>query len=461
MKIFGKRIEPAELILSLLGLIVLTALFLVWRIRNPDTTPLGVCAALISAAVFAVFGVRLVFAWMREWRAVRGGAPVLAVREPVRTAVLLEIFAVCLVAEVAALLLVYVFQVINGSRESFWEAAEIWGRLDSQHYFAIAEDWYLSEGDRSRLVQLVFLPGYPLMLRLFAPLVGSWLKAGILVSALSFSGAGVVLYLLARLDTDHAGALRTLKYTLILPGAFFFAAPMSEALFFLLSISCFYCIRRSRWLPAGILGGLAAFTRSLGLMLIVPAVYTLVTELIAKDSRDGGKLFSARTLRYLFILLIPAGFGVYCLICKAVSGDPLKFLEYQREHWSQSPGFFFNTAAYQTERIVSSYRMGDYPLTLGLWIPNVFCSLFSLAVMALAARRLKPVYSVYFIAYYVIAIGTTWLLSAPRYLVACFPVSLGLAGLTDDRRADGVLTILLTVLYCLYALFMALRWQVW
>ena len=64
-----------------------------------------------------------------------------------------------------------------------------------------------------------------------------------IISGLCFAGAGAMLYRLIRLDYSHEIAVRTLKFLCILPGAFFFASPMSESLFLLLSVSCFYYLR--------------------------------------------------------------------------------------------------------------------------------------------------------------------------------------------------------------------------
>lgn len=463
MKKLTVKVKREEAILAGAGLAVLTILFVHWLRVNPGKSTAGIIAAAASAALFAVFGVRLVFAWMEEWRAANDSGPVRAIREPVRPAVLIKIAVTCLIAEAAALFLVYIFQLAGGDRQRFSDAVDIWQRLDSQHYLDIARDWYLSDAELDRRVQLVFLPGYPLAIRLIHLVVRDWAAAGFVVSGLSFSGSGVMLYLLARLDTDHAGALRALKYTLILPGAFFFAAPMSEGMFFLLSVASLYCLRRNHWLLAGVLGGIAAFTRSLGIVMIVPAGYLWLTDVIAGAPEGEKKTpVSRRVLQVLSLLLIPAGFGAYCLVCRAVSGDAFKFLEYQREHWNQSAGLFFSTAAYQTEYAVGKYDSGDLNTLMGLWLPNLICSFGALAVMAVAARRrIKPVYSVYFFAYYIMAIGTTWLLSAPRYLAACAPIPLALSGLTEDRRTDDILTVVLTVLYTLYAMCMARRWQVW
>ena len=462
MKKLIEKVKREDAVLIGAGLIILAALFIRWLGTDGDKTAAGIAAAVLSAVLFAAFGVRFVGAWMDQWRSMRENGRVRMIREPVRPAVLIRIAVVCLAACAAALLLVYIFQLAGGSRQRFSDAVRIWERLDSQQYLGIARDWYLSDAELDRRVQLVFLPGYPMAIRLVHLVIRDWLAAGFAVSSLSFAGAGVMLYRLARLDTDHAGALRALKYTLILPGAFFFAAPMSESLFFLLSVSCLYCLRRGGWLAAGVLGGLAAFTRSLGITLLVPAGYIWLTELIASVPEGEKRTpVSRRAAQLAALLLIPAGFGAYCLVCRSVSGDAFKFLEYQREHWNQSAGLFFSTAAYQTEYALGKYASGELDILMGLWVPNLLCSFGALAVMMFAARRIKPAYSAYFLAYYVIAVGTTWLLSAPRYLTACAPLPLALSGLTEDRRTDDVLTVVLTVLYALYAMCMANRWQVW
>ena len=77
----------------------------------------------------------------------------------------------------------------------------------------------------------------------------------------------------------------------------------------------------------------------------------LIFELVSAYLR-GGKRKSALP-RFLWALLIPAGFGVYCYINYRVSGNPFKYMEYQSEHWGQNFGFFFGTAAYQLENAVS------------------------------------------------------------------------------------------------------------
>ena len=103
----------------------------------------------------------------------------------------------------------------------------------------------------------------------------------------------------------------------------------------------------------------------------------------------------------------------------------------------------------------------DPTTVLGLWLPNLICIFASLAVMLLAAKRLRPSYTAWFIAYFVIAIGATWLLSAPRYLAALLPLPLALSSLSKRPWADNALTILLALFSLFYLIAFALRWQVW
>ena len=40
--------------------------------------------------------------------------------------------------------------------------------------------------------------------------------------------------------------------------------------------------------------------------------------------------------------------------------------------------------------------------------------------------RLRPSYGAYFLVYFAVAMGCSWLLSGPRYLAVCFPLAFAL-----------------------------------
>lgn len=248
------------------------------------------------------------------------------------------------------------------------------------------------------------------------------------------------------LDMESAAALRAVKFFALCPAAFFFAAPMSESLFVLCTVSCLYLVRTGRIRTGGLLGAYAAFTRSPGLILVVPILFELVRS-------------RAKPREYLALFMVPLGFAAYCMINYSVSGDAFKFMEYQSIHWNQRLGWFFGTAAYQTENAVSA--AGRPALFWGLWLPNLLAQLLSLAAMIFAAKRIRASYTAYFIAYFVVTMGATWLLSAPRYLAAMLSLPAAMSALAENARTERVLVLLSALLFFVYFIFFLLRWQVW
>ena len=160
-------------------------------------------------------------------------------------------------------------------------------------------------------------------------------------------------------------------------------------------------------------------------------------------------------------LLVPLGFAAYCYINWRVSGNPFQFLIYQREHWNQRTGLFFSTAAYQTDYFLRSLTTGGWRDALGLWLPNLIACFAALGLLAAAAPKLRASQTAWFLAYYIVAVGATWLLSAPRYLLVLLPVPLALAQCTRARTARRVLTALSALASLGYLIAFALRWQVW
>ena len=445
--------------ISFLGLAVLAAVWILWYRGQKTVSVPALAASLAAVVLFALVCLRFVPVWMRSWSRNAPQQEETDLSEPPGMGP--RIFALLLGVDIAVLLLTWAVRLAAGETESFRESLEFWRCLDSGQYLDIVRDWYASEGDWDSLVRLVFLPGYPVLVRLVSLLIGNDLISGLIVSGLAFAGAGTALYRLLRLDLPHGDALRAVRFLCIIPGVFFFAAPMSDGLFLLFCALCLYLARTRRWVLGCICGGAAAFTRSLGLSLLIPLIFLLVEDFIRQRDRLKGRERLRRILlRALALLLVPAGFGAYCWINYRVSGDPFKFLEYQSEHWHQHLGWFFNTAAYQTDYAIHDF--GERPqIFLGLWLPNLLFSFAGLLLLFFAAKKLRPGYTAWFIGYYAVAYGATWLLSGPRYLIALIPFPLAMALVTEKKAANAVLTVCCAVLAVLYFLAFVLRWQVW
>lgn len=336
--------------------------------------------------------------------------------------------------------------------------SRLWLRTDSPSYLGIARSWYVTEGDPR--FHIVFFPLYPLLIRACSYLTGgSLFAAAMAVSNLCAAGSAILLYELAALDLQRREALFTAALAMVLPGAMFLGAPMTESLFLLLSLACAYCARQERYVLAGIFGGLAAFTRSVGVLLLALMAAEMLTSLL-RDRNWGIR----RILTYVgCLLLVLLGTAGYLAVNYSVTGDPFTFLTYQREHWSQSPSLFWNTAAYQTEHLLTALAGGDSRMALGLFLPNLLCSFGALAVMAPAGRRIRPGYTAYFLAYFAVSMGCSWLLSAPRYLAVCFPLAFGLQSLLSGapRWLRGLAPILLFPGLCAYTCLYILGYPVY
>ena len=436
--------KPFIWILSGAGISVLLFCFIRWQTENPARPFYQTLAASLSALLFAVVGLIAVRKWADFWCSEPDAAPDTA--QPVSS---WKIFFALLAWDALVLFLAWPLRCILTESMTLQQSMEAWVSGDSYHYLCIARDWYLSEGSIDRVVQLVFLPGYPILIRLMHLIITNWTYAALTVSGVCFALAGTVFYRLAYLDLGETGARRALTALCLFPGSFFFAAPMSESLFLLCCAGCLYLTRKGNWFLACLLGAYAAFTRSLGVTILVPLVLELAHVRKTVHIKDCAAL-----------LLIPLGFAVYLLINRQVSGNPFQFMIYQSEHWHQNLGLFFNSAAYQTDYAVGTFRNNPHNFW-GLWLPNLIASFGALFLMIFAGKKLRASWSVWFIPYYFLAIGATWLLSAPRYLLAFFPLSEAAAILGDRKAARIGLYVLLGALSFLYFLAFLLRWQVY
>ncbi len=177
-----------EKLIAALGTAALAAVFAVWCAHSSYSAA-GYAAAVLSAGLMLALCLRFVSPLCAF---VRKAAP--ETLESADGSLCAKIFSLMLIWDAGILVLGYVLRAALGYDESVGGYISFWLCTDSQHYMDIARDWYLSEGEWDRLVQLVFLPGYPVAVRLVSNFVGNELAAGLFVSALCFAGSGVMLY---------------------------------------------------------------------------------------------------------------------------------------------------------------------------------------------------------------------------------------------------------------------------
>jgi hypothetical protein len=139
----------------------------------------------------------------------------------------------------------------------------VWERWDTGWYLKIAAFGYdPADGTAS------FAPLYPWLTGLLGRLTGNYLFSALLISNLAALAVFILLYEVARAEglTGEQPVFAVL-FLGFFPSAFFLLAAYTDSLFLALVLGAWLAARREKWLPAGLLGGLAALTRLQGGLL--------------------------------------------------------------------------------------------------------------------------------------------------------------------------------------------------
>lgn len=324
--------------------------------------------------------------------------------------------------------------------------------LDFNNYQNIAAKWYEPLGNTPNY-SIVFFPMYPIVVRLLTFGARHYFAASLAVSNFCAFASGLLMYKLARLDYDEKTALRAVFFLFVFPAAYFFAVPMTESLFLLLTLAYLYALRKRDWVYVFILGVLAALTRSHGLVLLVPAFIEWLRETLTEKK---GRTAAVTHLLAISGLLL--GFGCYLYINYSIYGNPFQFQIYQQQHWYQQMGFFWNTTEY-----LFAYARQYFPSHefWSLSVPNITVLALSLGALLAGAKRLRPSYLYYGMAYFAFSYGATWLLSGPRYMACLAVLPLVPAVLSENKRVFYVLAGAYVLAFAAYFCMFLLKWHIY
>jgi len=331
----------------------------------------------------------------------------------------------------------------------------LWSHWDGEHYVALALNGYLQPPTN---VSPAFFPLYPLLIRGFSQLAGGPVSkevlslCGLLVSLLLLPFAFYFLYQIALHGWGPRVARASVLALAFFPTAFFLNATYTESLFLALSTGAVWAIRvRRNLLLACLLAGLASATRNVGVFLVVP----LAMEWI----RAGGLHEQRGRWRGLYLAGAPSGLIVYMGYLWAKFGDPLLFYSAQKD-WGREPTGPLTTATRTWDFAVEGAAILSQPLlwtrpSLGSLADRISAAhgLYDLAllvltvVVLLAGLRQLPLSLVLYGFLLVLPatlFGTpeTPLMGAPRYLLAAFPLFIGLGHLARWRLVFGLWLVL-------------------
>ena len=299
-------------------------------------------------------------------------------------------------------------------------------RWDAMWFLRIAEDGY--DGQRA-----AFFPLYPALLTAAGAITGSALVGGIAVSLGCLVAGLTVLHRLVALDFGDDVARLCVLLVACFPGALWFSAVYSEALFLALSAAAIYAARTDRWAVAGICGALAASTRSAGIVLLVP-----LALLWWRGRR--------RPVRLAWLALVPVGLGLFCLALAAAGEDPLAPFHAQ-EAWNRERSIPLGAvpdavrAGWDGAReIVAGTPRAAAPYDPAWLNVGLLASLVAvLAAVAGAVRRLPAAYSLYAVAALSLPLSFPVegqpLMSLPRFVAVLWPLHLWLAIVLARRGA--------------------------
>jgi Gpi18-like mannosyltransferase len=303
-----------------------------------------------------------------------------------------------------------------------------WQRWDAEWYLKIITSGYQSSDGTAQFHPLYAWLAHPLARIGIHPLLSL-----LLVSSLAALGYMYLFEALARLDLDPETARIATLLMVAYPSAFILFAPYTESLFLLSSAACFIFIRRSNWILAGLIGGLAALTRQQGIFLVFPLAWelwensgrefkSLVKHWQAWPSIFGPAAGLATWFVYRAILL--HDFNINTLDVKSwvysgmISASAVKVVPVYKFTWPWQALWLGITHFLKSPDI-------DFLIDMGLAAIFVLLLALSWTRMRVSYRIFSVIITLVSFSYYTGPIHPY--MGLPRHLFLAFPVFIGLA----------------------------------
>jgi hypothetical protein len=320
---------------------------------------------------------------------------------------------------------------------------DVWSRADADWFLGIAQRGYHNDGSA------VFYPLYPLTIGLVGRAFdGHYVLAGIVISLACCAGAFVLLYKLALPRLGEDGARRALLYLALFPMSLFLQAVYSESLYLLCCLAAFVLAERGRWLPAGVMTGLAILTRVAGLALF-PAIL-----LLAWRSPE-------RRRALLSMLVAPALAALYPLWLQLKLHAPFSPIAGEagwNRHFSWAGPFgglwhSLQAAWAGVEQLATGDRTHAFwtqshsdPLYVAAHNLEDLAFLVVFVWLGIEAwRRFGAPYGIFVLVSLAIALSVPHLgyplLSLPRFCLTLFPAFLALAAIATTVRRDRAILV--------------------
>lgn len=345
---------------------------------------------------------------------------------------------------------------------SFDPCLQAWYHWDAVAYVNIAHHGYTYIPDTA------FFPLWPLIERVGGFLLGgffpnSYYIAGLLIANICFYFALVLLYCLLAEDFEPAIARRALFYFAFAPYAIFFFAGYTESLFMLLCIGIFLLLRRGKpldWRLAGLLGFLAALTRSSSVILAIPYLVVYVQRFWTASERSQHS-WREKLNALAPLALIPAGVVAYMIYLHYTKGNPLIFISQEATfRWHRHLSFPWVGLGSAIGTVFSTSGFGNGYLQNLL---DLGFTLIPLMALVIGWKRIPLHYALFALGLALFTLSFPQsiepLTSQPRYMMSIFPIAAIFALWSKRPRFDQVVIAISLPLFAVNVLlFIGHNW---
>jgi len=302
----------------------------------------------------------------------------------------------------------------------------LFARWDSGYYADIAVKGY----SNAIAGRWEFFPLYPILMgilgRIIAfvtplPLDLAVYVAGFAISNVAFLASVYFLYRLSELILGNARRAAESAILLSLyPAGIFLSAVYSESVFLLLVLISLFCWYRNKNAKSGLFGFLAGLARPVGTLLVIPYLYDVWTDRLARKS----------ALNYLSIASVLMAFIGFMAYSQIMTGTPFATFAAERLYWkvTLSPTYILTLARNEIH---------DHPVIIPYLVMGIGGVIASTLTAGSKAEREIDLLSICLIATYLL----TPIISFPRYSITLVPMYWSLAKLSQWPLLRGLMYV--------------------
>lgn len=327
-----------------------------------------------------------------------------------------------------------------------------WLQWDANNYTRIATEGYNGYLVDGEPITLVFFPFYSWLIKFAMLLIKDVYLAALIVSSICYGIGCCYFYGLVCLDYGKEIGKKAVIYLSIFPFAFFFGSMMPESCFLALSTACFYYIKKHKWSLVVLTGALASISRMQGILLMLPAALEWIEyykPILLIREKKWKKLWKAFYSKALLIPGMLVGTLGYLYMNYVITGEPFKFLQYQKSIWYQEGQYFGKVLTGLFERAFTTEHVGV--IRASIWIPEVLIFVLVVILLIYGIRKHPSKYVYYLLVYTLANYSLSWLLSAGRYMTVAFPLFIIMADFAQDHEwIDKWIMVIFSMLFGIY-----------